>query len=982
MLTLDGNQAGLFSAVSSAFVIDVQSKLEPDPNDMTAAYMKILIHAMNASLFPDADPDAIAWTGPAPGVVTVQALLYASLITSLFAAFVAVLGKQWVNRYIRNHGGSAADKSRDRQRKLDGFEKWHFRLVIESLPIMLQLAVLLLGCALSRYLWTISRPIAGMILAITLLGVAIYILLTLAATIYYNCPYQTPPSMITRTVIKYLSHSNTAFGRSLRSFIAPLPSITNLSKFPRCLRSGVRHVARVFGYTPVVTAEAEGIPLATVTAAPARIFEDVVVNWEVCKADVRCISWVLDFNTDVDVIFSTARFAADTIWYPEIAGALSPHTLADLFFDCLLDGQIIPGKLEHANSIGMALASVLSVQLNMGPESETLEALCQRLRDHVQWKFSYGGPGSEPPPAMAALKLVVLFPPVAPGTGWSLDDWALSWSVSDQLSTTHKLWLTRVVLQTLWRCQRVQKSIPESWIWEMRSFFARLMAGDGRSVAILRTNCFLIAAISLGLRIDIRDLYTPDNMCVVSCSSHSTCSSSTSDALKTAVRLFDQQFQVSIRELNVPQRCLKLLLLTVAYLDPFEAMGTAAMGFVWASEILNSKHLVEGRHYLVTSEIVGLLERYYGPRRYSSDIQPAWIPPLLKFLSLCEKSPAAKSSSHPGLVTLRILLEGLQDGDFSTALLPTLTSLLSQDHPLQSRTLALEVFCRFARGWFSPQIETVAGHRLDKLLQAVGDPFHSPPVPAQDQDGELEIKVHYWPMRTVLILIEFASSELWGGHLCPSNFVSGENELSTYGSKRGALGSMFGEALGAWPEFLCTPAKIVTAVKHLEKLGFLHTAQVVIMWAWVTGMADEMNCDGRNPVEDLTHRFYWTHSIRSLASLKHCIIRNLDGFGDFGSDRTRIYAARYRGPPFRVGRSRRPSQLLDRPGEIPREARWETDHLISQACQVRRLYHLFGYVPSTWQKEVESEEVDEEREVLSGRSVTHDPFVGWECDYP
>ena len=145
---------------------------------MTAAYMKILIHAVNASLFPDADPGAVVWTGPPPGTVTVQALLYASLATSLFAAFVAVLGKQWINRYIRNRGGSAAEKSRDRQRKLDGFEKWHFHLVIESLPVMLQLAVLLLGSALSHYLWTISRPIAGMILAITLLGLAIYVFLT------------------------------------------------------------------------------------------------------------------------------------------------------------------------------------------------------------------------------------------------------------------------------------------------------------------------------------------------------------------------------------------------------------------------------------------------------------------------------------------------------------------------------------------------------------------------------------------------------------------------------------------------------------------------------------------------------------------------------------------------------------------------------------------------------------------------------------
>ncbi|KAF9642355.1 hypothetical protein BDM02DRAFT_3273495, partial [Thelephora ganbajun] len=216
--------AGLFSAVSSAFIIDVQSKLEPNPNDLTAAYLRILIHTMNNTLFPDEDASSITWTGPPANIVTVQSLLYASLATSLFAAFLAMLGKQWVSRYLRNHGGSAVDKSRDRQRKLDGLEKWRFRVTIESLPVMLQLALLLLACALSLYLWTISRTVAGVIIAITLFGVTLYIFLTLAATFYYNCPYQTPPSIVFRAVIEYLEYSDTALTRGLWSLITLLPS--------------------------------------------------------------------------------------------------------------------------------------------------------------------------------------------------------------------------------------------------------------------------------------------------------------------------------------------------------------------------------------------------------------------------------------------------------------------------------------------------------------------------------------------------------------------------------------------------------------------------------------------------------------------------------------------------------------------------------------------------------------------------------------
>jgi len=36
------SQAGLFSAVSSAFVIDIQSKLQPDPNERSEAYLRAM----------------------------------------------------------------------------------------------------------------------------------------------------------------------------------------------------------------------------------------------------------------------------------------------------------------------------------------------------------------------------------------------------------------------------------------------------------------------------------------------------------------------------------------------------------------------------------------------------------------------------------------------------------------------------------------------------------------------------------------------------------------------------------------------------------------------------------------------------------------------------------------------------------------------------------------------------------------------------
>jgi hypothetical protein len=122
-------------------------------------------------------------------------LLYASLLMSLLAAFVAMLGKQWLTRYLRHSGGSMIERCGDRQRKFDGLEKWPFRLCMESLPIMLQIALLLLTCGLSRYVWSVNTTVGRVVISFTVFGVLFYIAVVVAGTSSYECPFQTPVSI-------------------------------------------------------------------------------------------------------------------------------------------------------------------------------------------------------------------------------------------------------------------------------------------------------------------------------------------------------------------------------------------------------------------------------------------------------------------------------------------------------------------------------------------------------------------------------------------------------------------------------------------------------------------------------------------------------------------------------------------------------------------------------------------------------------------
>ena len=185
--------------MASAFIIQVDSQLQPNPGDETAVLLRILIYKMDNTTFGDNVPTLLKQTGPPPTLIHVQAILFASLVISLLSAFLAMLGKQWLNRYASTDmRGSAIGRSQNRQRKLDGIVRWYFDYVMESLPLMLQAGLLLLCCALSRYLWDVSIIVASVIVGITSLGVIFYLFIVAAGAASKSCPYQTPGSHIIR----------------------------------------------------------------------------------------------------------------------------------------------------------------------------------------------------------------------------------------------------------------------------------------------------------------------------------------------------------------------------------------------------------------------------------------------------------------------------------------------------------------------------------------------------------------------------------------------------------------------------------------------------------------------------------------------------------------------------------------------------------------------------------------------------------------
>ena len=395
---------------------------------------------------------------------------------------------------------------------------------------------------------------------------------------------------------------------------------------------------------------------------------------------------------------------------------------------------------------------------------------------------------------------------------------------------------------------------------------------------------------------------------------------------------------------------------------------------MWISEILNSGYTEEERYHIASSvvQLLGKEVDSHPPKHFPYN----WISPLLDFLSLGEKFYAVGSPPYPGSIALRILLFSPGYTHFGPTILPFLTSTLLLTHPLQSRRLALKLFHGFMSGWLSSEMNKVLNKNLDKLLRAVGDPFQSTPdLPLQD--GKLEEAADDEPMMATVVLIELASSDLWQNHLNHSNFASCEKVVSTREGKRAALRCMLDTATHTWSQYLCTPTKITAAIRRLEKLQCLNIAEVVILWAWTVGVPDTGDHDSWRLIGRNTLEFYGTR--RPPTTLKQHI---LDTDKKMEIKHMMFLLRHYRGPPCRVGSARSPVPIAEELEEF--KPGYLADLRVSQVCQLRRLYDLFGHNHFTWkEEEAVFVEVDKEREMLVGPPVVIPAqFTEWACDYP
>ncbi|KAJ7643055.1 hypothetical protein DFH06DRAFT_934261, partial [Mycena polygramma] len=191
--------AGLFSAILSAFLIEIRKGLQEDLQTITNTLLTVLIENQRNATAALA-PTAPAFT-PSSSSRWVNGLWFSSLMFSLMSALGASLAKGWITQFSSSVSGSTwADASLHCQR-FGGLRRWHLKLIIECLPILIHIGFFLFSIGLVILLFQDDLAIGIVICAITGVILALYASSSVHSAFSSDSPFRTPVSGMVRRLM-------------------------------------------------------------------------------------------------------------------------------------------------------------------------------------------------------------------------------------------------------------------------------------------------------------------------------------------------------------------------------------------------------------------------------------------------------------------------------------------------------------------------------------------------------------------------------------------------------------------------------------------------------------------------------------------------------------------------------------------------------------------------------------------------------------
>ena len=244
----------------------------------------------------------------------------------------------------------------DRQRKCDGLEKRSFRLCVGCLPVMLQIALLLLTCGICRYMASVNMAVASTLFALTCLGFLFYVVIFVVGVSSYDRPPQPPAPGPPRSP-REANEPPSSLSKGLRRIFRANRPRSHTSDPPIDLENLPPHTTHEGPSPP--TPQGDPPPPISRENTPPPVPHQTIV-WaeqdELNKIqientnDVRCVSWILKKITDPEALDTAIRRAGTIRWFDDGINARPVYDLIfPIFYSCFgSDREVYPGSRDRA----------------------------------------------------------------------------------------------------------------------------------------------------------------------------------------------------------------------------------------------------------------------------------------------------------------------------------------------------------------------------------------------------------------------------------------------------------------------------------------------------------------------------------------------------------------------------------------------------------------------------------------------------------
>lgn len=261
--------------------------------------------------------------------------------------------------------GTIEERGLERQRKLDGLQKWKFDTVLQMFPLLLQLALLLFWTGLSIYLWTIDQSIAIIVLILTSLGFCAYMFLLGSAILSPDSPFQTPLAQFLPQLMLMILPLLLPAHRLWRKFKAlKYRLLAHFHKF---------HINILPCFSTPSTAQVTTTNTPPWGNNPFALFKSPKPS-----AVATAVLWVLETSTDPTMINAAAEIAIDFQWPVDIDLTLSMTRMEEALYSCFYQRSndhwgrhIREGMLCKATTYAMVYCSLRHVSRAAGCQEHT-----------------------------------------------------------------------------------------------------------------------------------------------------------------------------------------------------------------------------------------------------------------------------------------------------------------------------------------------------------------------------------------------------------------------------------------------------------------------------------------------------------------------------------------------------------------------------------------------------------------------------------